>query len=117
MGERRVIWGSFPLPDDDEVFTAHAKILERRKEKATAEGTNEEGTSHYDRTNEILRQCPGLVKAMRDLSESFAGSVGVPEAAEHWLTGATTLLEILGTISLNRTFEDLTRMLGEDGMS
>ncbi len=109
--ERKTIWGSFPLPDGDEILEAWNQIARKTNLTAVREGTVPQLYELGDRTEEFSAACPAITRTVEFLGEHTTKAVQATSLDDNeklrfaYGKGAADMLELLGTIAMNREAE------------
>jgi len=106
--ERAVIWGSFPLADGEEILQAWNQIANRTNNTAVMNDRVPMMSDLGDRTTEYVAATPPIGKFVERRSEQVGEALHSAEAILAYRRGAADLLELLGTVQMNRQFEAIT---------
>ena len=105
--EKPTLWGTFPLPDQDEIDQAWKQIIERRNATVAQTGMSPHGSEHRERFNELMEASPALRGMVDRLSFARAQTSVNPDSLKDYRAGVADFIEVIGTVALNRAFEGL----------
>lgn len=108
----RTIWGTFPAPSADEVEKAWGQILVRHQTDV-ANGVTPLGGSLADRVRltEFMQASPALFNHLDLLGRRFVDVTGNVSDAKAYKAGMADLVEVLGTVAMNRQVDALEAQL------
>ena len=113
LPEHKTIWGSFPLPEGEEILQSWNQIASRTNNTAIMNERVPMMSDLGDRTTEFAEACPTIERFIEVRSKQVGEALNNQEAILAYKRGAADLLELLGTITLNRQFDQIASGMAE----